>query len=206
MKKKYEDMTRKELVEIAKTQGIRNVGKLKKDAIILAIKSRKKPLKKIREIEEATKKDVPSGYGKTHLEFLPKEPGTVFVGWEVSGSDSKNKEGILKVFEGKKEFISLPVKFPSGKGYLKVDEGEKFVAVVGVNEKGKFKEIISSKPVTVPTSKLAQDGKVEFGRVGAPSKTLKKTPSVSNRIEKEKIKISEEVKRINYIRYPKEGK
>ena len=206
MKKKYEDMTRKELIEIAKTQGVKNVGKLKKDSIILAIKSNKKPLKKIKEVEEALKKDVPPGYSETHLEFLPKEPGTVFVSWEVSGSDSKNKEGILKVFEGKNEFISLPVKFPSGKGYLKVDEGKEFVAVVGVNEKGKFKEIISSKSVTVPNSKPFQGGKVEFGRVGVREKTSKKTPSVSNKMEKEKAKIAEEAKKIKYMRYPKEGK
>ncbi|MGB9695167.1 MAG: Rho termination factor N-terminal domain-containing protein [Caldisericaceae bacterium] len=206
MKKKYEEMTRKELMEIARTKGIKNPGKLKKSDLILAIKSSKKPLKKIKETEEALKGEVPARYEETHLEFLPKEPGTVFVSWEISQKDSKSKEGVLKILEGEKEFVSLPVKFPSGKGYVRVDEGKNFIAVVGTAYRGKFREIVSSQPVSVPRSKPIKDGKIEFGRVGVPEKKSVKVASVSKKMEEEKEKINEEAKKIKYIRYPKEGK
>jgi hypothetical protein len=206
VKKEYEEMTRKELIEIARIRGIKNISKMNKEKIINSIKSSKKPLKKIKEIEEMLKVEVPKNYNETHIEFIPKEPGNVFVSWEVSESDTKRVEGILEIIEDKKEFLSIPVKLPSGKGYIKVEEGKEFRALIGVNEKGKFKEIISSKQILVPASKPSKDKNIEFGVIGATKKRVKKNFSVDKEMERSKNKIAAEAKKIKYLKYPKEGK
>jgi len=192
-------LKRKELLRIAKLHGIKNRNKMKKEDLIKAIKKARKSLEEIKTIEEKLRKELSEKTGEPHLIAIPKEPGYAFVNWE----SEKSGAGILKVYEDKHEKFAIPVNLEQGKSYVKVEEDRVVKAVLGVDEKGKFKKIMESNEIIIPTTKRTE-GKVEFRDL----RTLKKEmPGKTKKKEMEKV-VEEEMKtakELKYLRYKKEG-
>ncbi len=203
MKNKYEEMKRKELIKVAKTFGVKNRNKMTKEMLLQALATNRKPLEKIKEIENTLKKQPILLQDEPHIEFLPQEPGNVFVSWGVDKNHAKNKQGVLKIFKEGKEYLSLDVNIFNGSGYIRVDEGKELKAKIGYINRGKFREIISSPSISVPSSKPSESKKVEFGKVGIGRKTPEKFAKVDKKMEQEKRKLAKEGKEIKYLKYPR---
>lgn len=200
MRKEFESMLRKELVQLASIYHIKNRHKLSKSELISAIKKAKKPLKDIKSIEEKVLKELPKKYNINHLEFAPKEPGYAFVNWETNEAQNPT----LKIHDGRKELLSLPVR-SSGKGYFKVTEGSKLKATLGVYKGNRFKGIVSSSEIYFPLSSPLTHGEVEWVNSKEKSKKHKKVKETKEML-KEKEKIEKAAKKIKYLRFPKEDK
>lgn len=193
-------LKRKELLRLAKLHGIKNRNKMKKEELIKAIKKAKKPLEDLKAVEEKLRKELQEKTGETHLIVIPKEPGYAFLDWEVK---EKSGEGVLKVYEDKREKFSIPVKLEHGKSYLRVEEDKKIKAILGIESNGKFEKIVESNEILTPTTSKTE-GKVEFRDV----RTLKKEKV--GKVKKEKMEevLEEEIKtakELKYLRYKKEG-
>ncbi len=207
MSKKYGDMSQKELLQIAKIYGIKNRHKMKKEDLIKALSKSKKSLKEIKKIEEDLKREIRKKKLENHLELLPKEPGIVFVDWQVDLKDLKTDEGELKLIGNKKEILNLSVKISEGKGYIKVEEGINLKAILGFRKKNRFSPIISSEPINVPRKSALKKGTLKWGKINTiKGKVVKKKVTIkpSKELEKEKEKLKKEAKHIKYLRYPKE--
>ncbi len=199
MKRDYEGMSRAELLKIATIHGIKNRHKMKKEELIEALKSKKKPLKEIKEVEKSLKKKPQEKYGIPHLELLPKEPGYVFVNWEVP----ENKELQLRIKEGTKPLIELPVE-SHGKGYFRVPEGSRITASVGSIRKDRFREIVKSSEFVVPVSKMQDSDNVKWVDV-KDLKEAKKRVKETEEMRKEKRKAQKLAKKIKYMRLYREN-
>ncbi|NCO28203.1 MAG: hypothetical protein COS15_03360 [Caldiserica bacterium CG02_land_8_20_14_3_00_36_38] len=207
MREKYEDMNKKELLQIAKVYGIKDRHKMKKEDLIKAIKKGKKPLKEIKKIEENLKGEIKKKTLQDHLELLPKEPGVVFVNWQVDTAGLETNEGELKLVGGKKEILDLPVKISEGKGYIKVEEGITVKAAIGFKKRGHFKTVISSESIVVPRGSALKKTELKWGKIDFKKRKVEKktvTTKPTKEMEKEKKKLEKEAKKIKYIRYPKE--
>jgi hypothetical protein len=207
MREKYEDMNKKELLQIAKVYGIKDRHKMKKEDLIKAIKKGKKPLKEIKKIEENLKGEIKKKTLQDHLELLPKEPGVVFVNWQVDTAGLETNEGELKLVGGKKEILDLPVKISEGKGYIKVEEGITVKAAIGFKKRGYFKTVISSESIVVPRGSVLKKTELKWGKIDFKKRKVEKktvTTKPTKEMEKEKKKLEKEAKKIKYIRYPKE--
>jgi len=207
MRKKYEDMNKKELLQIAKVYGIKGRHKMKKEELIKALKTSKKPLKEVKKVEEELKGEITQKKLENHLELLPKEPGVVFVNWQVETEKLGTDEGELKLIGGKKEILDLPVKISQGKGYMRVEEGITLKAVIGFKEKNRFRALISSEPIVVPRGSATGKNEVKWGKMSLREKKVEKKSTAikpSKKMEKEKEKLEKEAKSIKYIRYPRE--
>jgi hypothetical protein len=207
MRKKYEDMSKNELIEIAKRLSIKGRHKMKKEDLIKVLKKGKKPLKEIRAVEEGLKVEIKKRKLEDHIELLPKEPGMVYVDWQIDEKNLKAKEGELRLYGNKKEILSIPVNIATGKGYMRVEEGVSLVAVIGTVQKKIFKPIISSESIVVPRGSPSGKNLLKWGKTGSKKgKVIKKNIEVSpnKAMEKEKKKLEEEARNIKYLRYPKD--
>jgi hypothetical protein len=174
-------LKRKELIRIAKIYGIKNRNKMKKNELIRAIKKARKPIEELRKTEEKLKRELSKKTEETHLIVLPKEPGYVYVNWEVKGKEEK--VGTLIVFEDDKEKFSIPVNLDYGRSYIHIEEDKKVKVELGVEKNGKFETLLESNEVIVPTTKKTE-GRKEFRDI----KTFK--------MRKEGIISEEEIKKV----------
>ncbi len=205
MKKLYEEMTKKELLKIAKLHGIKGRHKMNKTTLIEKIKEKKEPLKQIKKKEEELKKKtLPEKYGENHIELLPKDPSTVYVHWEIT----EKKSPLLRLMSKRKVEMELPLMSKQGEGYLKVQEGKPLRAVVGIKQGNKFKKIAVSSEILVPRSKPTRSKSIKWeyvnpntGKVRKKKKT-EKIPN-KNKLEDKKKKTEKTAKTIKYIRIPK---
>jgi len=191
-------LTRKELLTIAKVYNIKKRTKMKKDELVKAIKKARKPIEELKKIEIELKKAIEKK--EEHLIALPKEPEYVFVSWATD----KNEVGILKIIENGKEKFELPVNLKEGKSYIRVENDSKVKAELGIEVDGKFKNIMESNEILVPTTKQTE-GNVVFKNINTLRK--EKQGKVSKK-EMEKYIESEEktAKELKYLRYGREGK
>ncbi len=203
--KKYEDMTRKELLRIAKIYGIKGRSRMNKNVLIREIEKKKIPVEEMRKFEKELKKKK-SFENKTgdFVQVLPKEPGTVFVYWEVKNPG--NKEIFLEIKEDKREIIKIPIMSDKGSGYMKVEEGKKVKAVIGFEENGRFIGIAESVEVLVPVSKASNDKTVRWidTRNKANTRVKKAETKEKAALEEKRIKTEKEAKSVKYIRVRKE--
>ena len=205
MKKTYKEMTKKELLKIAKVHGIKGRHKMNKTTLIEKIEEKKEPLKQIKKKEEELKKNnPPDRYEENHIELLPKDPSTVYVHWEVA----KEKNPILRLMSKRKIEMELPLMSNQGEGYLKVQEGKPLRAEVGIKKGNKFKKIVASPEILVPRSKPTKSKSTKWGYVNpetGKAQKKKKTEKVSNKtqLEEKKQKTEKTAKTVKYIRIPK---
>ncbi len=208
-KKSYKQMTKKELLKIAKLHGIKRRHRMKKADLIGAITAKNKPMKKLVEIEKNIKsKKLKEHYNGDHIELLPQEPGSVYVHWDLS-EKKKKQSMILRLKSKKKTVLEIPVASSKGKGYLRVEEGKPLKASVGVRKGEKFVSIISSEEILVPYSTPASNKKVVWAHVNPETgKVTKKKEKVHkekvHKLEKKRKKTEKEAKTIKYIRIHKE--
>lgn len=195
----YEKLEKKELIRIAKIYCIKNRYRMKKDDLINAIKKAKRPLKNVKELENLIRNKKAISYQIPHVELLPKEPGFVFVSWEIP----KERNLILRIIEEGKDFISLPVE-KSGKGYFRVPEGSNISASVGKFVGGKFIELTSSSSIFVPSSTSRIGDEVRWINVKEKAAKKKKV-SENNKMKEEREKLEKLAKKIRYLRYPREN-
>ncbi|GEM_PF-969443 len=200
--KKYEEMTKKELLKIAKLHGIKGRHRMSKEKLIDAILKKKKPIKEMKKFEELLKKEnLPKRYGENHLELLPKEPGTVYVHWEI---EKKDKNPILKLLNGRKPVVTIPVMSDSGSGYMHVEEGKKLKAVIGIESGKGFKKIVQSEEITVPVSKPSSDKTVKWVKIDVEKgkvKRYKAKSETNKKLEEKKKKTEKTAKTVKYLRF-----
>ncbi len=193
-------LTRKELLNIAKVLGIKKRTKMKKEEIIKAIKNTRKAIEEIKKLEDELKKKVEKT-NEEHLIALAKEPEYVFVNWETE----KVGEGVIRVLENNVEKFSIPVNLKEGKSYIKVEEDKEVKVELGtIDKKGKFKKLLDSNKVIVPTSKQTF-GSPTFRNLDSLKKAREgkvKQEEMSKYIEQEE-KTRKELK---YLKYGKEEK
>lgn len=201
--KKYEKMTKKELLRIARIYGIKGRSKMDIKTLIKEIEKKKIPIEKMKKFEEELKsKKLPKEHNEDFVQLLPKEPGTVFVHWETKKS---GKEVVLRINEDKKNVIEIPVMSNKGNGYMKVGEGKKVNAVVGVMKNGEFKKIAESPEVLVPVSKASDNKTVKWVSVRKKRRVSKKTvPKNMEKLEEKKKNTEKAAKSVKYIKIPKE--
>ncbi len=203
-KKSYEEMNRKELLRIAKLYGVKGRHRMTKEKLIKAISEKKEPIEKLRNFEEKLKqKNLPHKYDKNHIELLPKEPGVVYVHWEIR---NQKKQPILKLMEKKKSVLAIPVMSKIGDGYMHVDEGKNLRAVIGIESGKQFKKIVESEEIAVPVSFPSNDRTVKWAKVdlkkGKVRKTRKNTKA-TKKLEEKKEKTEKIAKTVKYIHIPK---
>jgi len=205
MKKTYKEMTKKELLKIAKLHGIKGRHKMNKTTLIEKIEEKREPLKQIKKKEEELKKsNPPDKYGENHIELLPKDPSTVYVHWEVV----EEKNSILRLMSKRKVEMELPLMSKEGEGYLKVQEGKPLRAEIGTKKGNKFKKIAVSPEILVPRSKPSKSKNTKWEYVNPETgkvRKKKKTEKVSNKVqlEEKKKKTEKTAKTVKYIRIPK---
>ena len=130
-----------------------------------------------REKEKAAK-DLPSAYGRTEAFLLPKDPGWLFLFWEITSStyDYIKSQNGYDIFDRSKTVIRLhdvtdinfdgtnshsrvdvPVVFDAGSWYLSAPvPGRNYVADLGIiTPEGKFILIARSNSVTLPTGRIS---------------------------------------------------
>jgi len=208
-KKSYEQMTRKELLRIAKLHGIKGRHRMKKADLIKAIKAKNKPIKELSEIEKEIKsKKLEENYNKNHIELLPQEPGIIYVHWDLS-KRGKKENVTLRLKSKRKTILEIPVPSSKGKGYLRVEEGEPLKASVGIKKGRKFVPIVSSEEILVPYSKPVSNKKVIWAKVnpetGKVTKEKEKLLEEKvDKLDKKREKTEKEAKTVKYIRIPKE--
>ena len=205
-KKSYKEMVRKELLQIAKLYGVKGRHKMTKEKLIMAISKKKEPIEKLRKFEENLKqKKLPHKYDKNHIELLPKEPGIVYVHWEIQ---NQKKQPVLKLMEKKKSVLSIPVMSKIGDGYMHVDGGKNLRAIIGIKSGKQFKKIVESEEITVPVSTPSNNKTVRWVKIdlkrGKVMKTHKNT-KVTKELKEKKKKTEKIAKTVKYIHIPKEG-
>ncbi|MCD6107811.1 MAG: DUF4912 domain-containing protein [Caldisericaceae bacterium] len=161
-RKSYDEMTKKELLDVAKRRGIKGRNKMNKIALIKAIKLKDKPMQKITKSEEKIKKrKLDVDYEVNHLELLPKEPGNVYVHWEIADKEKKT-DIFLRLINKGKMVLEIPVASDKGKGYLRVEEGKPLIASIGFKKRKRFVSIVSSEEILVPHSKPSAKKTIEW--------------------------------------------
>ncbi len=203
--KKYEEMTRKELLRLAKLHGVKGRSRMNKERLIKEIKNKKRSIEKMKEYEERLKnKKISKYHNKDFVQALPKEPGILFVHWEIKKKDNL----VLRIVQGKKKILDLPVMSNKGDGYLKVEEGKKLNAIIGEVRNGRFRKVVESPPVLVPVSKPSEDKTVKWVKVGKPGKVSVRQKKIAkedaNLLEKKKKATERAAKSIKYINVTKE--
>lgn len=208
-KKSYEQMTRKELLKIAKLHGIKRRHRMKKADLIKAIKTKNKPIKKLSDIEKDIKsRSLKENYNKDYVELLPQEPGSVYVYWELNKRKEKGNM-TLRLKSKRKTVLEIPVPSSKGKGYLRVEEGEPLKASVGIKKGKKFVPIVSSEEILVPYSTPVSNKNVKWAKVNPETgEVIEEKKSVpeekAGKLEKKRKKTEKEAKTVKYIRVPKE--
>ncbi len=203
--KKYEQMTKKELMGIAKVYGIKGRSKMNKRALIEAIMKKKDPLEKMKKFEENLKNEkLPQALGKNFVQILPKEPGTVFVHWEVK--KAKSKELTLRIKEGRKSIIEIPLMSETGNGYMSLEEGKRVHAEIGAVKNGRFGKIAESPEIVIPVSKPSRNKTVIWTDIRKKSgnELKNKVPENVNELKEKSKKTEKTAKTVKYIRVPKE--
>jgi hypothetical protein len=206
-KKTYEEMTKKELLKIAKLHGIKGRHKMNKETLIQKILEKKAPLKSIKKIEEELKnKKLREKYNENHVELLPKDPSTVYVHWEVK---EQKANPTLRLMSKRKTELELPLMSNEGEGYLKVNEGKPLRAVIGIKKGKRFQKIIESPEIFVPKNTPSENKNVKWAYVNPETgKTRKKgkNPQIANKnkLEEKKKKTEKTAKTVKYIRVPKQ--
>ncbi len=205
MKKDYGKMTRKEILKIAKVYVIKGRHKMSKDKLIKAISKKKEPIKKMREFEASLKNEkLLKKYKENHIELLPKEPGTVYVHWEI---EKQRKQPVLKLVNKKRSVLAIPVMSETGDGYMHTEEGESLKAVIGVQNGRSFKKIIESEEIIVPVSKPSRNKILKWVKIDLEKSKIKKVKRIvkeTKALKEKKNKTENTAKTIKYIHIPKE--
>jgi len=206
-KKSYDEMTKKELLDVAKRHGIKGRHKMNKTKLINAIKLKDETKEKITKSEEKIKRrKLDVHYEVNHLELLPKEPGNVYVHWEIVGKEKKS--GIfLRLRSRGKTLLEIPVVSYKGKGYLRVEEGKSLTASIGFKKGKKFVSVVSSEEILVPRSKPSAKKMIKWAYVNPNTgKIVKRQKKVQDKdtLEKKREKTEKTAKTVKYIKIPKE--
>jgi hypothetical protein len=198
-------MNKKELLQIAKLYGIKGRHRMSKDKLINAILKKREPIDRMKNFEERLKqKKLPQNYNENHIELLPKEPGTVYVHWEVKYTKNSS---VLKLLERKKAVLAVPVMSKTGDGYMHVEEGKSLKAVIGIEGKDGFSKIVESEEIFVPVSKPSNNKTVRMAKVNLKDKKTKKVArkvKVTEELEEKKKNTEKVAKTVKYIHIPKE--
>jgi len=204
--KKLESMSRKELLVLARVNDIKGRSKMKKAELIAAIKKARKPLKELRKVESDLKQEISKKIEKDHIELLPQEPRTVFVNWEIT--EKYSKEGVLKIIRQEDELLNIPVNLSHGKGYMRIEGSGEIKAVIGYNRGRRFKEIISSEAIILPSGKVSSDRTLKWANVDVEKggyKVKKEKTKSSEELEKERERQEKEAKKIKYLHFPRQS-
>ncbi len=201
---KYERMTKKELMRIAKACGVKGRTKMNKEKLIKKIVEKRVTPEDVKKFEKELKNKTRSRVSDYEfVQLLPKEPGMVFVHWEIK--EVKSEGVFLRLTEGKKNLIEIPVMSKSGSGYMRIEEGKKIRAVIGILKGGKFKKIIQSPDILVPVSKPSSDKTVIWTDMKKSRKNSEELISEKRELlEKKNKKTDETAKTVRYINVPKE--
>lgn len=206
-KKSYDEMTKKELLDVAKRHEIKGRHKMNKTKLIDAIKLKGNPMEKTAKSEERIKRrKLDVHYGVNHLELLPKEPGNVYVHWKIVGKEKKS--GIfLRLINKGKTVLEIPVASYKGRGYLRVEEGKPLTASIGFKKGKKFVSVVSSEEILVPRSKPSVKKTIKWAYVNPNTgKVVKKQKKVKDKeaLEKKRERTEKTAKTVKYIKIPKE--
>ncbi len=206
-KKNYDEMTKKELLGLAKRSGIKGRHAMNKTELIKAIKLKGKQAEKTGKSEEKIKKrKFDMYYGVNHLELLPKEPGNVYVHWEIAGK-GKKEDIFLQLKNKDKTVLEIPVASYKGEGYLRVEEGKPLTASIGFKEGKRFVSVVSSEEILVPRSKPSAKKTIKWAYVNPDTgKIMKREMKVQGKdaLEKKREKTEKTAKTVKYIKVPKE--
>jgi len=206
-KKNYDEMTKKELLDVAKRHGIKGRHKMNKTALIKAIKLKDKSAEKtIKNEEKLKKRKLDVHYGVNHLELLPKEPGNVYVHWEIADKEKKS-DIFLRLRNKGKTVLEIPVASYKGEGYLRVEEGKPLTASIGFKKGKRFVSVVSSEEILVPRSKPSAKKTIEWAYVNPDTgRIAKRQRKVQDKetLEKKRERTEKTAKKVKYIRVPKE--
>ncbi|MEA3313133.1 MAG: DUF4912 domain-containing protein [Caldisericota bacterium] len=206
-KKSYDEMNKKELLDVAKRYGIKGRHKMNKTKLVSAIKLRDKMKEKIAKSEGKIKRrKLDVSYGVNHLELLPKEPGNVYVHWKIVGKEKKS-DIFLRLRNKGKTVLEIPVASYKGKGYLRVEEGKSLAASIGFKKGKRFVSVISSEEIVVPRSKPSAKKTTKWAYVNPNTgRIVKRQKKVQdkNTLEEKKKKTEKTAKTVKYIKIPKE--
>ena len=206
-KKNYDEMTKKELLDVAKRHGIKGRHKMNKTALIKAIKLKDKSAEKtIKNEEKLKKRKLDVHYGVNHLELLPKEPGNVYVHWEIADKEKKS-DIFLRLRNKGKTVLEIPVASYKGEGYLRVEEGKPLTASIGFKKGKRFVSVVSSEEILVPRSKPSVKKTIEWAYVNPDTgRIAKRQRKVQDKetLEKKRERTEKTAKKVKYIRVPKE--
>ncbi len=206
-KKSYDEMNKKELLDVAKRHEIKGRHKMNKTKLIKAIKLKDRPTRKIVKSEEKIKeRKLDMHYGVNHLELLPKEPGNVYVHWEIT--DKEKKSGIFLRLRNKgKTVLEIPVVSYKGEGYLRVEEGKSLIAFIGFKKGKRFVSVVSSEEILVPRSKPSAKKTIEWAYVNPDTgRIVKRQRKAQDKdtLKKKREKTEKTAKTVKYIKIPKE--
>ncbi len=206
-KKSYGEMTKKELLDVAKRHEIKGRHKMNKTTLIDAIKLKGETKEKIAKSEEKIKRrKLDVHYGVNHLELLPKEPGNVYVHWKIVGKGKKS-DIFLRLKNKGKTVLEIPVASYKGKGYLRVEEGKPLTASIGFKKGKRFVSVVSSEEIVVPRSKPSAKKTIKWAYVDPDIRRIvKRQRKVQDKdaLEKRNEKTEKTAKTVKYIKIPKE--
>ncbi|GHT39715.1 DUF4912 domain-containing protein [Bacteroidia bacterium] len=128
--------------------------------------------------ENKAARELPSSYGRTEAFLLPKDPGWLFLFWEITSStyDYIKSQNGYDIFDRSKTIVRLhdvtdinfdgtnsnahfdtPIVFDAGSWYLQAPSpGRNYVADLGIiTPEGKFILLARSNAVTLPTGRIS---------------------------------------------------
>ncbi len=113
--------------------------------------------------------ELPSGYGKTEIMLLPRDPNWMFAYWEITrdsldrikserGNKISSASQIIRVYSGDKNVkcFDVPVMFEAGNWYINVREsGNSYYCEIGLLCDGEFISLAKSNTVKLPSGKVS---------------------------------------------------